>query len=158
MHRRRVLSGAVTIAAATIAGCTSSPGWGAATDGDEHADSTTTPTTTRSVAATLTPQRSCPNPGGATVALNSDSVSVVGCVVGKNGCMRPHLMSVDRDRDAGEVTVVVAAEERAPVEGCTAALVSLGYKARIDYDDPPSSVTVVHHDVGGRRTVAAVTR
>lgn len=161
MHRRRVLSGAGTIAAVTIAGCTSGRGGGAATDGDESTDSTATatPTTTEPAAATLTPQESCPNPGGATVALDSDPVSVVGCVVGKSGCTRPRLVSVDRDRDAGGVTVVVAAaEERADDEVCTAALVNLGYEARIDYDDPPTSVTVVHDDVDGRRTVADVTR
>jgi hypothetical protein len=160
MHRRRVLSGAGTIAALAVAGCTSGRGAGTATDGDESTDSTATATSTATglAAATLTPQESCPNPGGATVALDSDPVSVAGCVVGKNGCTRPRLVSVDRDGDAGGATVVVAAvEERADDEVCTEALVNLGYEVRIDYDDPPTSVTVVHDDVDGRRTVADVT-
>ena len=78
-------------------------------------------------------------------------------MVGKNGCTRRRLASVDRD--AGDVTVVVAAvEEREEDEACTEALVNLGYEVRIDDADPPTSVTVVHDDVDGRRTVADITR
>ena len=160
MHRRRVLTGAGGIVALATAGCAGG-GAGTTTDGDESTDSTATPTATSTglSALTLTPRESCPDPGGATVALGADPVSVVGCVIGKNGCTRPRVASVDRDRDAGAVTVVVAAvEERADNEACTDALVNLGYEVRIDYNDPPTSVEVVHDDVDGRRTVVDVTR
>ncbi|GGJ12051.1 hypothetical protein GCM10008995_22390 [Halobellus salinus] len=160
MRRRRVLSGAAAIAAAAVTGCTGGEG-GTATDGGEPTDATgtATPTTTPDglAAVTFTPREPCPDPGGATVRLGADPVSVVGCVVGTNGCTRPQLASVDRD--AGAVTVVVAAvEEREDGEACAEALVDLGYEVRIDYADPPTSVTVVHDDTDGRRTVVDATR
>lgn len=160
MRRRRVLAGTAAITAVAVAGCIGG-GDGTATDGGEPTDATETETPTATpaglAAVTFTPRESCPNPGGATVRLDADPVSVVGCVIGKNGCTRPRLASVDRD--AGDVTVVVAAvEEREEDEACTEALVNLGYEVRIDYADPPTSVTVVHDDVDGRRTVADITR
>ena len=161
MHRRRVLTGAGTVLALAAAGCTGGSGAGTTTDTAEPTDSTATPTATSTglAAVTFTPRESCPTPGSATVALGADPVSVVGCVIGKNGCTRPRLASVDRDRDTGTVTIVVAAvEERADDEACTEALVNLGYEVRIDYNDPPTSVTVVHDDVDGRRTVVDVTQ
>jgi len=163
MRRRRVLSGAAAITALGTAGCTGGRGAAPATDGGDPTDATDTPTATDDPtglsAVTLTPRESCPDPGGATVDLDADPVSVVGCVVGKNGCTRPRLSSVERDRNTGGVTVVVAAvEERGDGEACTEALVNLGYEVRIDDGDPPTSVTVVHDDVDGRRTVADVTR
>lgn len=107
-------------------------------------------------AVTLVP-RECSTPGDATVRLDGGPVTVVGCVVGKNGCTRPRVASVDRDD--GAVTVVIAAvEEREEGEACTEALVNLGYEARIDHDDPLTSVTVVHDDVDSRRVVADVTQ
>jgi hypothetical protein len=160
MDRRRVLSGAVTVTALATAGC-AGDGSAPVTDGGDPTDATDSATPTDDPpglsAVTFVPRGSCPDPGGATVDLDADPVSVVGCVVGKNGCTRQRLSSVDRD--AGAVTVVVAAvEERADDEACTEALVNLGYEIRIDDPDPPTSVTVVHDDVDGRRTVADVTR
>ena len=156
MRRRRVLTGTAAITAVAVAGCTGD-GDGTATDGGDPTDATGTATPAGLAAVTFTPRESCPNPGGATVRLDADPVSVVGCVIGKNGCTRPRLASVDRD--AGDVTVVVAAvEEREEDEACTEALVNLGYEVRIDDADPPTSVTVVHDDVDGRRTVADITR
>ena len=162
MHRRRVLSGAATMAALAVAGCTGGGGGGGtATDGGEPTDSTETAiptgTTPGLSAVTFTPRESCPDPGNATVDLDSTPVSVVGCVVGKNGCTRPRLSSVDRD--AGAVTVVVAAvEEREEDEACTEALVNLGYAVEIAKEIDPTSVEVVHDGVDGRRTVVDVTR
>ena len=159
MYRRRVLSGVAVITALATGGCTGGGGGGSATDDSEPTDPTDTPTggSAGLSAVTFTPRESCPDPGGATVRFDADPVAVVGCVIGKNGCTRPRLSSVDRDD--GAVTVVVAAvEERDDDEACTEALVNLGYEARIDHDDPPTSVTVVHDDVDGRRTVADVTR
>lgn len=160
MYRRGVLAG---VAALATAGCVGGAGDGAGgdpTDSTGAPTETSTPTPTRTTAGlsavTLTPRGSCPDPGDATVRLDAEPVSVVGCVVGKNGCTRPRLAAVDRD--AGAVTVVIAAvEERDDDEACTEALVNLGYEVRIDGDEP-TSVTVVHDDVGGRRTVVDVTR
>jgi hypothetical protein len=157
MHRRRVLSGAVAVAALAAAGCTGGGDPGTATDGGEPTDRTDTATPADLAAVTFAPRESCPDPGGATVNIDADPVSVVGCVIGKNGCTRPRLASVERE--GGDVTIVVAAvEERDDDEACTEALVNLGYEVEIDDADPPTSVTVVHDDVDGRRTVADVTR
>ena len=160
MHRRRVLAGAAAVTTLATAGC-AGDGPTPVTDGGDPPDATETATPTDEPAGlsavTFVPRESCPDPGGATVDLDADPVSVVGCVVGKNGCTRPRLSDVDRD--SGAVTVVVATvEERADDEACTEALVTLGYEIRIDGPDPPTSVTVVHDDVDGRRTVADVTR
>ena len=162
MHCRRVLSGAVTVTALVTAGC-AGDGSDPVTDGGDPTDATDSATATETdepsglSAVTFVPRASCPDPGGATVDPDADPVSVVGCVVGKNGCARQRLTSVDRDASA--VTVVVTAvDERGDDEACTEALVNLGYEIRIDDPDPPTSVTVVHDDVDGRRTVADVTR
>lgn len=163
MRRRAVLSG-LAVALPALAGCTG----GSSPDDPGGTDTTDDPTATTGsgdetvtpgrTSATLVPREACPTPGEATVSFDSDeSISVVGCVVGKNGCTRPRLSSIDRD--GGAVTVVVAAvEERAEDEACTGALVNLGYEVRIDSNDPPTSVTVVHDDKDGRRTVEDVTR
>jgi hypothetical protein len=159
MRRRRLLSGLATVGTLGIAGCTGASDAGA---GDTRTATpsempTGTAPTAGLAAATLVPREECADPGGARARLDDDPVTVVGCVVGKNGCTRPRLASVDRNDERVRV-VVAAVEERDDEEACTEALVNLGYEVRLDSDDPPTSVTVVHDDVDGRRVVADVTR
>lgn len=148
MRRRPFLAGVV---AAGLAGCLDR-----ADGGESGTEPSPTPGTGLS-AVTLVPRAACPDPGGATVRFGDDPVAVVGCVVGQNGCTRPRVASVDRDGDAVEL-VVAAVEERETDEVCTEALVNLGYEARLGYVEPPTSVTVVHDDVHGRRVVTDATR
>jgi hypothetical protein len=154
MRRRQVLSGVATALLVGTGGCTGAAGGGTR--------STTSPPpatdpATGIPAATLVPREACPTPGDATVRLDADPVTVVGCVVGENGCTRPRLASVDRED--GAVTVVVAAVVEADGDrACTQALVNLGYEVTLTGGEPPTSVTVVHDDVNGRRVVVDVTR
>ena len=161
MRRRRLLSGLITVGIVGSAGCVGGA------DGGTSETRTATPSETKTAtpteptaglaAATLVPRDECTDPGGATVRLDNDPVTVVGCVIGKNGCTRPRLTSVDRDNGAVRV-VIAAVEERDDDEACTEALVNLGYEVQLDSGNSPVSVTVVHDDVDGRRVVADVTR
>ena len=159
MHRRRILTGLAAAVSIGLAGCTGGAGGNDTTAEPSGAD-TSTQSETPDMVAALTPREECPNPGEATVTFDADGpISIVGCVVGKNGCTVPRLERADYDSEARALTVVVAAvEERDEGEACTEALVTLGYEvgltaAAID----PTSVEVVHDDVDGRRTVTDVT-
>ncbi|MGQ4554437.1 hypothetical protein [Halobellus sp. GM3] len=171
MRRRTVLTGVTALISVALAGCTGGAGPGAPGDGSTDTDGAETPAgTVDTDTSTATGDRftarfsrreRCPNPGEATVDFGGDGpVSVVGCVVGKNGCTVPRLRDAAYDAGADEITVVVAAvEERDEDEACTEALVNLGYEVELSIDgDPPTSVRVVHDDVDGRRTVVDVTR
>ncbi|WP_336021703.1 hypothetical protein [Halobellus salinisoli] len=179
MHRRTVLSGLAIALPTALAGCTGNAGPGApdGTDSTDEPtdtdapDETDTPSNTETpgdnetvtpgrVSASLTPREECSGPGEATVSFGDETISVVGCVVGNNGCNVARLQDTGYDADTGEVSVVVAAvEEREEGEACTEALVNLGYEVAIETDGTNvTSVRVVHDDVDGRRTVADVTK
>ena len=166
MRRRTVLSGLVVALPLTLAGCTggSPPGDSNGADTTDEQSETDTPdddtVTPGRISASLVPREECQNPGGAMVSFADGTISVVGCVVGKNGCTVPRLQEVGYDRETGELTVIVAAvEEREEDEACTEALVNLGYGVDIETDGiEPISVRVVHDGVDGRRTVVDVTK
>ncbi|MFD1685418.1 hypothetical protein [Halobellus litoreus] len=172
MRRRTVLSGLAVSLPLALAGCTgdSGPDDPGGTDTTDEQSETETPSdepdtpdgtvTPGRVSATLVPREECPNPGEATVSFGDEAISVVGCVVGNNGCNVQRLQEVDYDTETEALTVVVAAvEEREEDEACTEALVNLGYEVDIETDGTSvTSVRVVHDDVDGRRTVVDVTR
>jgi len=165
MHRRTVLSRLTVALPLALAGCTGAP-----TADPGETDTTDEPSETGApgsdtvtpgrISASLVPREECQNPGEATVSFGDETISVVGCVVGKNGCTVPRLQEVDYDQETGELTAVVASvEEREEDEACTEALVNLGYEVGIETEGiEPVSVRVVHDDVDGRRTVADVTK
>ncbi|WP_144902431.1 hypothetical protein [Halobellus captivus] len=173
MQRRTVLSGLAIALPTALSGCTGSSGPGEpdGTDDPDAPEDTETPGETETpgddqtvtpgrISASLTPREECPDPGNGTVSFGNGSISVVGCVVGNNGCNVVRLQETDYEAETGEVTVVVAAvEERAEDEACTEALVNLGYEVAVETDGTAvTSVRVVHDDVDGRRTVADVTK
>lgn len=166
MRRRTVLSGLVVALPLSLAGCTggSPPSDSNGADTTDEPSETDTPdgdtVTPGRISANLVPREACPNPGEATVSFGDETISVVGCVVGKNGCTVPRLQEVDYDRETEELTVVVASvEEREEDEACTEALVNLGYEVESETAGiEPVSVRVVHDDVDGRRTVVDVTK
>ena len=158
MRRRTVLSGLAVALPITLAGCTGGSGGEEPSETEPPKDDETA--TIGRITASLTPREECPEPGEATVSFGDESISVVGCVVGNNGCNVVRLEDIDYDTDAEEVRVVVAAvEEREEDEACTEALVNLGYEVAVDSEGTVvTSVRVVHDDVNGRRTVADVTK
>ncbi|WP_311173039.1 hypothetical protein [Halobellus ordinarius] len=167
MRRRTVLARLAAAAPVALAGCTGGSGPGGTDTATATPDETETPDRTTVtpglITASLLPRERCPDPGEATVSFGGDGpISLVGCVVGKNGCTVPRLAETDYDADTEEITVVVAAvEEREEDEACTEALVNLGYEVEIEVDDTPvTSVRVVHddHHEDGRRTVVDVTK
>lgn len=164
MYRRTVLTGLAATVPIALAGCTGGAGGGSGgtdTTTEPSETDTSTELQTPNVVGALEPREECPNPGEATVSFDADEpISVVGCVVGKNGCTVPRLEDVDYDSGRQALTVVVAAvEERDEDEACTEALVNLGYEVELtEAGIDPTSVEVVHDDVDGRRTVVDVTR
>jgi len=172
MRRRTVLSGLAVSLPLALAGCTGDPGPDdpGGTDSTDEQSETETPSdetdtpddavTPGRVSATLVPREECPNPGEATVSFGDETVSVVGCVVGNNGCNVQRLQGIDYDADVRELTVVVAAvDESDEGTGCTQQIVNLGYEVAIETDGTVvTSVVVVHDDKDGRRTVVDVTK
>ncbi|GAB7012200.1 hypothetical protein [Halolamina salina] len=181
MERRTFLAGTAA-ALSTVAGCVGdapeTPDGGAEptdTDGgtdtetpetdtpeDGTPDDTDTPTETPSGASTAIVSRSleqqgdCDSPGSASIAADGATVTVEGCIVGRNGCTYPALESARYDADADELTVRVVAEDKSdPDESCTQALVSRGYVVTVEFDGArPGTTTVVHDGAEGQRQVA----
>jgi len=162
MHRRTILTGIAAAVPIGLAGCTGGAGGGSGgtdTTTEPSETDTTTELESPDILATLTPREECPNPGEATVSFDTP-VSIVGCVVGRNGCTVPRLANVDYDSEARTLTVVVAAVDESDNEtACTQQIVHLGYEVELtDVDIDPTSVEVVHDDRNGRRTVVDVTQ
>jgi hypothetical protein len=112
------------------------------------------------------PMARCPDDAtdGAAVAFDEadGTVSVRGCLRGRNGCARAALPGdgVTYDADAGvlhvRVHTVVEADEDTV---CTQAITPRGYEATARFEGGlPGVVAVVHDDVDGRREVARVER
>jgi hypothetical protein len=172
MRRRTVLSGLAVSLPLALAGCTgdSGPDDPGRTDSTDEQSETETPSdepdtpdgtvTPGRVSATLVPREECPNPGEATVSFGDEAISIVGCVVGNNGCNVQRLRNVDYDTETGALTVVVAAvDESGEYEQCTQQLVNLGYEVDVETDGTSvTSVRVVHDNWEGRKTVVDVTR
>lgn len=160
MNRRAVLTGAAGLCV-SLAGC-------AAADDDASEGQTTTETTTTTtptpskpvlVDQSLSPVSAadCPADGKANVlAVVDGAIPVEGCLWGPTGCSVVRLATADYDADSNTATVVVeTVEDAAPDEGCTQALVALGYRVELRFEyQLPRAVVVVHDDVNGRRTVA----
>lgn len=168
--RRRGLLTAVAVA---LAGCT---GAGAGS-GDDRTDTATetptaTPTATPTPSGTPTPSRvtdtsftatgRCAREGDPTVDVDDGTatVTVEGCVRGRNGCAEARLGGAEYDPTSGRLEVVVRTVVDTPPDTvCTQALTALGYRARVMFDaGAPATVAVVHDDVDGRRQVAVLER
>ncbi|KAB1186689.1 MULTISPECIES: hypothetical protein [Haloferax] len=162
MKRRAILAGVAGVCV-SLAGC-------AADDDTDDRDGDQTTTETTSTTPTPTPSEpvlveqslspvptdDCPTDGRATVpAVAEGVITVEGCLWGANGCSVVRLAAADYDSDSNTATVVIqTVEDVAPDEGCTQALVPLGYRAQLRFSfQLPAAIEVVHDDVNGRRTL-----
>lgn len=90
------------------------------------------------------------------VQFDDDTVVVLGCVRGSNGCHEPHLRGTVLKGKTLFVTVA-SVDTSGSMEACTDVLVENGYEVVARFDDGlPSRVEVIHDDMDGRRTVATV--
>jgi hypothetical protein len=176
MERRTFLAGTAA-ALSTVAGCVGeppeTPDDGAEptdTEGETDTDTpedgtpedTDTPADTPSGASTsivsrsLEQQGDCDSPGSASIATEGTTVTVEGCITGRNGCMFPALAAASYDGDADELTVRVTTEDESdPDESCTQALVQRGYVVTVEFDDTlPGTTTVVHDSMDEEQQVA----
>jgi hypothetical protein len=172
--RRRGLLTAVAVA---LAGCTGAGGGAGddrtATDTETPSDTaTSTPTATPTPSGTPTPTRvtdtsftatgRCAREGDPTVDVDDGTatVTVEGCVRGRNGCAEARLGGAEYDPTSGRLEVVVRTVVDTPPDTvCTQALTALGYRATVAFDaGTPATVAVVHDDVDGRRQVAVLER
>ncbi|WP_198665659.1 hypothetical protein [Haloprofundus halophilus] len=174
MNRRTLLARTATLAAVGVAGCTSD---GTSDDGNSGDDSNSgndsnsdndsnngndgssgdesTEDATKLVDQTFERTGDCEQAGSATVTRDGESVVVEGCIRGRNGCAVAVLGDVQYDATEDHLTVVVATEiDRDDDEVCSQALVSRGYRARVEFDGgAPDTVDVVHDGADGRSTV-----
>jgi hypothetical protein len=157
MDRRTVLAAAT----AALAGCTAGGDGGGSTD-----TSTPTPTVTTRLPSIIdrsfTGTPDCPEgvpAGSASVAADVATVSVAGCIEGRNGCAEARLESVDYDATGDTLRVAVAAVVDVPPDTmCTQAITPRGYEVVVTFAGGlPGRVAVVHDDVDGRREVATAT-
>lgn len=92
------------------------------------------------------------------VQFGEDSVTVLGCVRGNNGCHEPHLRATELTGRHLSVTIA-SVDTSGAMEACTDVLVQNGYEVALRFDGgTPSSVEIIHDDMDGRRTVATVER
>jgi FtsP/CotA-like multicopper oxidase with cupredoxin domain len=167
MERRTFLAGTVA-ALSAVAGCVGEPPetpdngaeptdteeqTGTDTPADGTPGDTDTPADTPSGASTsivsrsLEQQGDCNSPGNASIATDGATVSVEGCITGRNGCMYPALGAASYDAEADELTVRVTTEnESDPDEACTQALVQRGYEVTVEFDGSLPGTTTVYHD------------
>ncbi|WP_435118603.1 hypothetical protein [Halolamina sp. C58] len=181
MERRTFLAGTAA-ALSAVAGCVGEPpetpdDGAEPTDTDEETDTDTpgtdtpadgtpddtdTPGDTPSGASTAIVSRSleqqgeCDSGGNASISTEGTTVTVEGCITGRNGCMYPALAAASYDADADELTVRVTTEDESdPDEACTQALVQRGYLVTVEFDGSlPGTTTVFHDSMDEERQVA----
>jgi len=167
MERRTFLAGTVA-ALSAVAGCVGEPpetpdNGAEPTDTEEQPETDTpvdgtpgdtdTPTDTPSGASTsivsrsLEQQGDCDSPGTASIATDGATVTVEGCITGRNGCTFPALAAENYDAEADELTVRVTTEdESGPDESCSQGLVHRGYVVTVAFDGSLPGTTTVYHD------------
>lgn len=92
------------------------------------------------------------------VSFGDDTVEVVGCVTGNNGCHRPKLEEASLDGDAFTVTVK-SEDPSEPDEMCTDVITDNGYQVIATFDGGlPATVEVIHKDMYDDGTVATAER
>lgn len=167
MDRRTILSLAAGVSSAALAGCTGRGGGtgGTGDETSEEPDPTATATPNDGGEFPRVTGRSFERTGdaaeqgeSATVAFDTDLVTVTGVIRGKNGCMEASLKAAEYDRDANELRVrVETVHEGGDV--CTQQIVYRGYEAAVEFAGGlPASVVVEHESMGEVRTVTDVTQ
>lgn len=160
MQRRTFVTTVAAALTATTAGCVAStdgdnPGTGTdPTDsptgegsetGEGSPSPTPTPTPPSIVSSSLEPREGCEKPDDASIAAESNVVTVEGCIVGKDGCQAPALADATYDAEADELTVTVTTKSRTDADACTQVLVDLGYTATVEFEGGLPGTTVVVH-------------
>ncbi|QZY00209.1 hypothetical protein [Halobaculum rubrum] len=167
MDRRTVLSLAVGVGSAALAGYTGGDGGGSGGGGEpgESPEPTATETPSEEGEFPWITDRSFERTGDAAesaesafVSFDTDPVTVTGVVRGKNGCMRASLAAAEYDPDTDELRVRVETV-REGGDSCTQQIVYRGYEAAVEFAGGlPTSVVVEHESMDGLRTVTDVTR
>lgn len=105
--------------------------------------------------ATLNQPSDCPN---VSVTFNTDTVTIVGCVTGANGCHIPAINQTEVSNDTLTVTIE-SRENRARDEVCTDAITQNGYELELLFSGPlPQKIILIHKDMHGRQTALTKTR
>ncbi|WP_348612314.1 hypothetical protein [Halobaculum rarum] len=166
MDRRTVLSLAAGVGSAALAGCTGGAGGGSGGGGEpnESPDPTETPNEQdefpRITDRSFTRTGDADDQGeSASVAFDTDLVTVTGVIQGKNGCMRASLAAAEYDPDTDELRVRVETV-REGGDSCTQQIVYRGYEAAVEFAGgfPASVVVVEHESMGEVRIATDVTR
>lgn len=92
------------------------------------------------------------------ITFGEDTVEVVGCVRGNNGCHRPEIADATLTDGTFRLTVA-SVDQSGPFEMCPQVIVNNGYLVIARFDGPPPArVEVIHHDMDGTRTVKSDAR
>jgi hypothetical protein len=167
MRRRELLSAVGAAVGSALAGCTGSggpdpgTGGGSADDdaGGDDSDGTETPATPAMTDQSLAGIDGCPERNGASVSWSETTVTITGCITGRNGCAVPVLGSAAYDAAADELSVTVTTEQDDSGGACTQALTDLGYEATMTFEDGlPGRVVVSHESMGETTTATEASR
>ena len=130
----------------------------------DHNDNSSTQNTTADMSddknlslreTTLNERSDCPD---AAVTFGTDTITIVGCVTGANGC---HVPALDQTETTGDTLIVTveSREDRASGEVCTDAITQNGYELELLFAEQlPQKITVVHNDMHGRQTVLTTSK
>lgn len=94
----------------------------------------------------------------AVVTFSGETVTVIGCVTGSNGCHKPVLTQAVIDGSTLQITVE-STDTSAEGTACTSVITKNGYRVCVRTDGSlPETVTVVHDDINGEQTVVTAGR
>lgn len=106
-------------------------------------------------AITLEDQPTCRDP---VVEFDPGRVTVLGCVVGPNGCHEPVVKRTSVDNATIELAVE-SVNTSPEATACTSVITENGYRVTLQTAGPPAeTVIVIHDDRSGQRTVTTAER
>lgn len=158
MKRRGFIAAAIGGSVVAFAGCTGGA------DGDDDTETPTQRVTSRGGAPSIA-DRSFTRTGdaptqreSASVSFGDETVTCIGVIEGRNGCMAASLKAARYDAEADELRVRVTTRKEGG-DVCTQQLVYRGYEAVVAFDGGlPGSVLVEYESMGGTRTITEATR
>jgi hypothetical protein len=153
MQRRTFITTvAASLGTTALAGCIAGNSGDAAAGGsdtDQPSDTDSPESSPTLSDASLERREDCSSAGSASIAAESNAVTVQGCIQGSDGCQVPALADTSYDEEADELTVTVTTEKGTDADTCTQQIVQLGYTATVQFEGGLPKTTTVNHQGAG---------
>lgn len=154
MRRRTVIRAAGTVAAAAVAGCTST------SPADRSPAPTPMPPTLTDATLSVRNANCGEQTNAATISFDEDAVTASGTIWGSDAGRTATLADASFDRSASELTLTVTTADREDGGDVAAQCITeIDYEVRATFEGSlPDSVTVVHVHGDDESTVATASR